>query len=78
LGCHCDINGATSVLPAPVRLLEEEELLPPPPLPELELEPHAARPSDAATARSAVVVRISFVFMMLMLVRLSALGVSDP
>jgi hypothetical protein len=62
LGCHCDINGATSVLPAPVRLLEDEELLPPP-LPELELEPHAASPSDAATARSAVLVRISFVFM---------------
>jgi hypothetical protein len=75
LGCHCDISGATSVLPAPVRFLEEDvlELLP-----DLELEPHAASPSDAATARSAVLVRMSFVCIGRILARLHSAGVSEP
>jgi hypothetical protein len=38
--------------------LEEDELEL---LPELELEPHAASPSEAATANTAVLVRMSFV-----------------
>jgi hypothetical protein len=63
------------VLPAPVRLLEEDELEL---LPELELEPHAASPRAATTARSAVLVRMSFFFMRVMLVRPSFGGVSEP
>jgi hypothetical protein len=65
------------VLPAPVRLLEEEELLLL--LPELfELEPHAASPSDAATARSAVLVRMSFFFIGRILASPHSAGVSEP
>jgi hypothetical protein len=71
------MSGATSVLPAPVRLLEEEtfELELPP---ELELEPHAASASDAATAKSTELMRMSFFFMRRMLSRPSSGGVSEP
>jgi hypothetical protein len=76
LDCHCDINGATSVLPAPVRLLEVEALELP--LPDEELEPHAASPSDAAMAKSTVLVRMSFFFIELILVWPPRSGVSEP
>jgi hypothetical protein len=67
--------GATSVLPAPVRFLLEDEFEL---LPDLELEPHAASPSDAATVKSAVLVRMSFVFMVRMLSAPSSSHVSEP
>ena len=73
-GCHCDINGATSVLPAPTSVLEEDAFE----LPEFELEPHAATPSDAATVKSTVLVRISFFFIQRILVSPPPSGVSDP
>jgi hypothetical protein len=55
------MRGAMRVLPAPVRFFDDDEFE----LPELdlELEPQAASASDATTARRAVLVRSSFLFM---------------
>ena len=47
-------------------------------VPELELEPHAATPSDAATVKSTVLVRISFFFIQRILVSPRPSGVSEP
>jgi hypothetical protein len=70
------MSGATSVLPAPTRFLEEDALELP--LPDEELEPHAASPSDAATATTAVLVRISFVFISWIVATPSSGHVSEP
>jgi hypothetical protein len=64
------------VLPAPIKSLELEALEPD--FESLELEPHAASPSEAAIASPAAVVRISFVVMRRILDVVRPTRVSDP